>query len=456
MPIELRIQSGSRAGQTQSFEKSVIAVGRHPLSDLRFDPNIDIDVSTRHGEIRQLDNQYLIVDNESTNGTFVNGERLPRGGSRSLKTGDVIGFGNHGPTVAIAIASGRPHAAHLPDASAAASAAIGASRTAAAESKTRVPTGERVAAAVRQQTRMLKIAMSIGVIAVLAVAGGLYWMGHREAAESEARLRAATAAYEETSKQLQSRLASTNDTALINTLTRQRDSLVRVAQSAHGDQAVVVQQALKQHESFTRAIDEMNLPAVREANNRAVALIHSDIGGARIEATGFGVTPNGGVITNRHVVIDSAGNHAKRIVIKYADTDTWHAARIVRSYPVDGPDLALLQIEDAGAYPVVKGVASSVGVPVGATIASLGYPLGSDTPMDGPMARTTLTPGTVSKSIPDVLQIASYATHGSSGSPVFDARGQVVGVIYAGPKEAQGRIVYAVPAPHVVSLLNGK
>lgn len=434
MRIELRIQSGSRAGQTQSFEKSVIAVGRHPLSDLRFDPNIDIDVSTRHGEIRQFDNQYLIVDNESTNGTFVNGERLPRGGSRSLKHGDVIGFGNHGPTVAVAIAPART----------------------AAEAKKRVPTGERVAAAVRQQTRMLKIAMSIGVIALLAVAGGLYWMGHREAAESEARLRAATAAYEETSKQLQARLESTNDTALINTLMRQRDSLVRAARSAHGDQAVVVQQALRQHESFTRAIDEMNLPAVREANNRAVALIHSDIGGLRIEATGFGVTPTGGVITNRHVVIDSAGNHAKRIVVKFADTDTWHTARIVRSYPVDGPDLALLQIEDAGAYPVVRGVASSISVPVGGTIASLGFPLGSDTPMDGPMARTTLTPGTVSKSIPDVLQIASYATHGSSGSPVFDARGEVVGVIYAGPREAQGRIVYAVPAPHVASLLGGK
>jgi S1-C subfamily serine protease len=55
-----------------------------------------------------------------------------------------------------------------------------------------------------------------------------------------------------------------------------------------------------------------------------------------------------------------------------------------------------------------------------------------------------------------VLQIDSYATHGSSGSPVFDARGEVVGVIYAGPREAQGRIVYAVPSPHIVALINGR
>src|SRR5262249_17475767 len=151
--------------------------------------------------------------------------------------------------------------------------------------------------------------------------------------------------------------------------TRQRDSLVRVAQSAHGDQAVVVQQALLQHQNMTRALDEMNLPAVRDSNNKAVAPIHSEMGTGTIEATGFGVTTKGGVITNRHVVIDSTGNHSKRIVIKFADTDTWHAARIVRSFPVNGADLALLQIEDAGQFPVVKGVAPAVSVPVGGTIA---------------------------------------------------------------------------------------
>jgi S1-C subfamily serine protease len=303
---------------------------------------------------------------------------------------------------------------------------------------------------------MLKIAMSIGIVVLLAVAGGLYWVGHREAQESDERLRAATATFEESSRRLRAELESTHDTTLLNSLTRQHDSLVLVAQTARGDQAVAVQKAMQQHENLTRALDQMNLPAVRDSNNRAVALIHSDIGGTNIEATGFGVTTRGGVITNRHVVIDSAGNHSRRIVVKFADTDTWHTARIVRSYPVGGADLALLQIEDAGQFPVVKGVARSVSVPVGGTIASLGFPLGSDTPMDGAMARTTLTPGTVSKSIPDVLQIASFATHGSSGSPVFDSRGEVIGVIYAGPKEAQGRIAYAVPSQHIVALMNAK
>lgn len=429
MPIELRIQSGSRAGETVTFDKPVIAVGRHPMSDLQFDPRVDIDVSTRHGEIRQVDGQYVVVDSDSTNGTFVNGQRIPRGGSHEIRTGDVIGFGHHGPTVA-----------------------VGRAQQTGPIAKPRVSTGERVAHAVRQQTRMLKIAMTLGVVVLAGVAGALYWMGHREAAESAAKLRAATEAYEETSKRLEARLAATNDTGLINNLTRQRDSLVAVAQSARGAQAVVVQQALRRHEDLTRAIDDMNLPAVRAANNAAVALIHADAGGVRIEATGFGVTRAGGVITNRHVVIDSAGNHARHITVKFADTDVWHPAHIVRS--LADADLALLQIDESGPFPAVKGVASSVTVPVGGTIASIGYPLGSDTPMDGLIARTTLTPGTVSKSIVDVLQIDSYATHGSSGSPVFDGQGNVIGVIYAGPKEAAGRIVYAVPSPHLVSLLN--
>jgi S1-C subfamily serine protease len=61
----------------------------------------------------------------------------------------------------------------------------------------------------------------------------------------------------------------------------------------------------------------------------------------------------------------------------------------------------------------------------------------------------------VSKSVPDVLQIDSYATHGSSGSPVFDEHGHVIGVIWGGLVESKGRIVYAVPAARVTALLKG-
>jgi S1-C subfamily serine protease len=450
MTIELRILSGSRAGESESFEKSVIAIGRHPLSDLRFDATRDLDVSARHGEIRGIDGRYTIFDNQSTNGTFVNGERVPAGGTRELRSGDVIAFGAHGPTASVRIVISRTtpigDRATIPmPTPAVGGPAIG--------NGARRPTSERVALAVAEQTRGLRIAMGVGVVALAGIGGGLYWMGHREAEASNARLASVVEAYERSSKQLQDRLATTNDTTLLNSLQRQKDSLVRVAQTARGNEATVVQQALERQHELTRAIDQMDLPAVRAANNAAVVLIRSDVGGARLEASGFSVTSSGEVVTNRHVVIDSAGGKASRILVKFADTDTWKTAHVVRAASDTTADLALLQIDGGGRFPVVKGLSSAATIPEGSTIASLGFPLGSDTPMDGLVAKTTLTPGTVSKSVRDVLQIDSYATHGSSGSPVLDGRGEVVGVIYAGPKEAAGRIVYAVPAARIRELV---
>jgi S1-C subfamily serine protease len=53
----------------------------------------------------------------------------------------------------------------------------------------------------------------------------------------------------------------------------------------------------------------------------------------------------------------------------------------------------------------------------------------------------------------DVVQVDAFAGQGSSGSPVFDAEGHVVGVVYGGATESAGRIVYAVPASRVLAAL---
>src|SRR5438477_13141076 len=108
MSIELRIVSGARAGQTETFDKPAIAIGRHPMSDLRFDVKQDLDVSTKHGEIRCSDGRYTLYDNQSTNGTFVNGARVPSGGARVLQTGDTVTFGAQGPSMRVNIAGQAP------------------------------------------------------------------------------------------------------------------------------------------------------------------------------------------------------------------------------------------------------------------------------------------------------------------------------------------------------------
>jgi S1-C subfamily serine protease len=90
-------------------------------------------------------------------------------------------------------------------------------------------------------------------------------------------------------------------------------------------------------------------------------------------------------------------------------------------------------------------------------VVTIGFPLALDARMEGTgndfVAKTTLYPGAVSKQVTGVMQIASYAGHGSSGSPVFDGRGLVVAIIWGGPQESRGQIIYAVPADRAAALI---
>lgn len=429
MPIELRILSGARAGQRESFDKSVITVGRHPTCDMRFDPHQDLDVSTRHGEIRESAGRYALYDNQSTNGTFVNGERLPADASRDLRTGDVIGFGAHGPTVTIAILAAAPR-------------------------KSKATTGERIALAVRQQTKRLRVAIIAAVVVLGGLAGTAFVWGRRGAAARDRELERIVTEYDQASRNFDTRLQSMSDTSVTNGLRRMNDSLLKAARDQHGAEAASARkQLVRNRQTMTAAADWA--PAVREANNPAVVLILSDGPAQAVEGTGFSVG-SGLIVTNRHMVADSAGK-AKTIGVKFADSRRWYHAHVVRLDDNDETDLALLKIDEAGSFPKVRGIASSVDTPVGGSIATIGFPLGTDLAMEGSAsdfaAKTSLNIGTVSKTTPALLQIDAFATHGSSGEPVFDVHGHVIGVVYGGPAGGAGRIVYAVPAEAINALL---
>jgi pSer/pThr/pTyr-binding forkhead associated (FHA) protein len=67
------------------WSKSVLTIGRDSTSDLIIDHPL---ASRRHARLERDENGYLIRDLESTNGTFVNGERVE--GSRLLHNLDSI------------------------------------------------------------------------------------------------------------------------------------------------------------------------------------------------------------------------------------------------------------------------------------------------------------------------------------------------------------------------------
>lgn len=111
--ILLHHVEGSRAGQVDSFTQPVVAVGRAPDCHLVFTE--EKGVSGHHCEIRQGNGQFELVDNNSTNGTFVGDERVS---AQVLKSGDLIRFGWMGPVVKVEFeeAVRAVHAGHPDDA----------------------------------------------------------------------------------------------------------------------------------------------------------------------------------------------------------------------------------------------------------------------------------------------------------------------------------------------------
>jgi hypothetical protein len=91
---------GSRRGQRDELEPlERVRFGRHPEGEVVFDAKRDLDASTRHAELRREGDQeggYVLHDVGSSNGTFIDGERIT---SRPLRPGEpmTVDFGEGGP-----------------------------------------------------------------------------------------------------------------------------------------------------------------------------------------------------------------------------------------------------------------------------------------------------------------------------------------------------------------------
>ena len=81
-------------GQHESFpiKRKRLTIGRNDNCDLVLD---DTQVSREHAEIRQQGDRFSITDLGSTNGTFLNNERLQSQQPTPLSTVDALRIGNH-------------------------------------------------------------------------------------------------------------------------------------------------------------------------------------------------------------------------------------------------------------------------------------------------------------------------------------------------------------------------
>jgi S1-C subfamily serine protease len=326
----------------------------------------------------------------------------------------------------------------------------------------------RVAVAVEEQTRSLRRNFMVagGVLITAGAMGFVLWQ--RQVSAREKELVSMFARAESTMVVLQQSVATRRPgdsmyaAALKDTLEARKRDLASARKLIAAGTATTANVSELSQKIDRTAVMQQSISAVskvHELNDAAVAMLASDFDGKFLAGTAFGITPSGLLVTNRHVVRTEAGVPAQRMMVIYANTKKWLRVKIVRVSDTD--DLALIQVEDPGTYPVVAGVSrAGAAANVGAPVASIGYPGATDTPMEGSgmniTARTTIVPGTVSKRLDDVIQIDSYAGHGSSGSPLFDSAGNVVGVIWGGAKESNGRIVYAVPAQRLSAFIGAE
>jgi protease PrsW len=100
MKLAITVQNGSLAGKRVFLTGEHLTVGRSENCDLMFDLRQDRIVSSKHAYIENKPDGFYLVDNESTNGTFVNGEQIKR---IHLKNNDRIQFGKNGPEATVSI-----------------------------------------------------------------------------------------------------------------------------------------------------------------------------------------------------------------------------------------------------------------------------------------------------------------------------------------------------------------
>src|SRR5258708_1541585 len=96
--IRIRHVSGSKAGTEQTFNADSVRLGREPSSDIAFDPYRDILVSGRHLELAFDGRNWVARDLGSTNGTYVNGERVT---THPLVSGEMLELGQGGPKIEV-------------------------------------------------------------------------------------------------------------------------------------------------------------------------------------------------------------------------------------------------------------------------------------------------------------------------------------------------------------------
>lgn len=158
--------------------------------------------------------------------------------------------------------------------------------------------------------------------------------------------------------------------------------------------------------------------------------------------SGFIISSDGMILTNRHVVSYSDANYT---VI--TDDGEKHDAKILAKDPIN--DIAILKIEADSLTPVDLGDSDSL--QIGQTVIAVGYALGEyhNTVTKGVVsglgrAITAGGLGQTTEQLDNIIQTDTAINPGNSGGPLVNLSGQVIGINTA--VDANGQLIgFAIP-----------
>lgn len=156
------------------------------------------------------------------------------------------------------------------------------------------------------------------------------------------------------------------------------------------------------------------------------------------------------IITNEHVVRGGS----RFIIRRIGENKSYPAKLFVTTKRLD---LAALRLTDTSAgakslplEPQINGQSGSSQIGVGEPVVTIGNPRGlQGSVSSGIVSGFRITDGK------KMIQITAPISPGSSGGPVFDARGTVIGVATATLRDGQN-LNFAVPATYIPDVLSGK
>ena len=489
-----------------------IRIGRGHECEVQVVAGADTTVSRVHAELSVDPSGSLLVrDAGSRNGTWINGERVTT--PLPVRLGDRITLGPGGPMLVV---DGLGTAPQLPVARPAARPArpsvVRVLGQALAQAKLERREGKRGSAAfVRAVAAQGSPRWLMGVVMVLILllggaVYGVYWLLSTQVEQTNEARQSVEDSVRLVTRRLEQDLdaarASAAPAALVESLRTQlgvaqartaelRTALDRAqtalgAQLAAGEARRVAAQnevqrlrdelaaaerrapsaatldslrgAVASAEQQTRGLDAKirairgtDFAAIAQQNQGAVGLITVSFGKDYYNGTGFVITPDGYMLTNWHVVADSLHPRPDTIWVILADQSQARYADVIATSPER--DIAVIKLRGyRGGYIAAvdwSGTKARQGEPA----ALIGYPAGAGfARLRTSVVHTSMTAGIISRATDDVIQFDGMTIGGSSGSPLFNANGEVIAIHRAGLAQAPG-FGLSVPTRHAVAIM---